>query len=79
MIHETTHNGHALRIEFDSAMIADHVRIYRDGLLTEHYIQAHGKSTCNLLRNCGEHGILPCGEVMNTAADIYAIMCARYN
>lgn len=79
MIHETTHNGHALRIEFDSAMFGDHVRIYRNSLLTEHYIQAHGKNTCNLLRNCGEYGILPCGEVMNTAAHIYAIMCARYN
>ena len=79
MKYETTYNGHALRIEFDAAMHGNHVRIYRNGLLTEHYVQPHGKSTCNLLRNCGDYGILPCGEVMNTAADIYAQMCTRNN
>lgn len=80
MRHEAQHNGHAVIIEYDNtAIFAEHVRIYRDGVLIEHYQQMRDKSTCNLFRNCGEYGVLPCGEVMNTASDIYTQMCARYN
>lgn len=79
MKQDTNHNGHAITVEYDTAMHGEHVRIYRDGILYEHYLQTYGKSTCNLFRNCGEYGVLPCGEVMNTAADIYAQMCAKYN
>lgn len=79
MTHEAQHNGHAVIIEYDNtAMFAEHVRIYRDGVLIEHYQQMRDKSTCNLFRNCGEYGLLSCGEIMNTAADIYAQMCAKY-
>lgn len=79
MRHETQHNGHAVIIEHDNtAIFAEHVRIYRDGVLIEHYQQMRDKSTCNLFRNCGEYGLLSCGEVMNTATDIYAQMCAKY-
>ena len=79
MRHEAQHNGHAVIIEYDNtAIFAEHVRIYRDGVLIEHYQQMRDKSTCNLSRNCGEYGLLSCGEVMNTAADIYAQMCAKF-
>lgn len=68
----------AATIQYDTAMHGEHVRVYRDGRLFEHYIQSHGKTTCAVLRNCGEYGFLPCGEMMNTAAHLYEILCEQY-
>lgn len=77
-IYLTPDHNNAVTIQYDTAMFAEHVRVYRNGILSEHYIQRHGKSTCNFFRNCGEYGILPCGETMNTAAHLYTILCEQY-
>lgn len=79
MIHETTYKGHNIKVEYDNAMFAEHVRVYHNGVLTEDYIQPYGKSTCKYLRNCGEYGFLSCGEMMSTAAHLYEELCKRYH
>ena len=80
MKHEATYKGQKVVIEYDRGEMAEHVRIYRNGVISDHYIQANGKNTCLHHRNCGpKWGMLLCDETMNTAAHLYGLFCQQFN
>ncbi len=54
------------------------VRVCKDDVTIELYIQSKHKQTCIHHRDCGkEYGMPPCGETMNTAHDLYEQFSAK--
>lgn len=67
---------HAITLE--EGEMAHHVRVMKDGVTTDHYIQGKYAKTCMWHRNCGmEYGMLCMGETMNTARNLYEQLSAR--
>ena len=71
-------DGRKHAITLEEGEMAYHVRVMKDGVTTEHYIQGRSKSTCQWHRYCGpEWGMLYMGEVMNDAYFMYEILSAK--
>lgn len=71
-------DGKKYTITLEEGEVAYHIRIMKDGVTSEHYIQSKSKKTCMHHRNCGkEWGMLYVGEVMNTAHNLYEQFSAR--
>lgn len=65
-------DGKNYAITLEEGEMAYHVRIMKDGVTYEHYIQGKGMNTCQHHRNCGkEWGMLCMGEIMNDAHNLY--------